>query len=167
MIAGFPGETTDDFAANDAYLPGSPLSHLHVFPYSDRPGTEASGMPGGVAAPVIRERSVRLREIGASLARRFREAQVGTLRPGLTLEDGTLVLTDNYLKVRVPPGCARNERVVVRIAEAGGSVQGSILHALRGVTDWAIPPAGPPSSTPSIPASCAPGAFVRAESVMS
>ncbi len=44
MIVGFPGETDDDFAANVAYLPGSPLSHLHVFPYSDRPGTEASAM---------------------------------------------------------------------------------------------------------------------------
>ncbi len=125
-------------------------------------------MQGKVAAPLIRERSARLREIGASLSRRFREAQVGTLRPGLTLEDGTLVVTDNYLKVRVPPGCGRNERVLVRIAEAEGSVQGIVVHALRGVMDWDVPPAGPPRSSPSsIAASCAPGAFVRAESVMS
>ena len=53
---------------------------------------------------VIRERGARLRAIGADLSRRFRERQVGTVRPGLTLEDGTLVVTDNYLKVRVPPG---------------------------------------------------------------
>ena len=124
-------------------------------------------MQGSVAAPVIRERSARLREIGASLARRFREAQVGTLRPGLTLEDGTFVVTDNYLKVRVPPGCARNERVVVRIAESGGSVQGSIVHAPGGVADRGVLSAGPARSTPSSAASCAPGAFVRAESVMS
>src|SRR6185503_3865868 len=44
MIVGFPGESDEDFAANLAYLPSSPLTHLHVFPYSDRPGTEASAM---------------------------------------------------------------------------------------------------------------------------
>ena len=48
----------------------------------------------------------------ARSARRWRagsaSAQIGTVRPGLTLEDGTLVVTDNYLKVRIPPGLARN-----------------------------------------------------------
>ncbi len=126
MIVGFPGETEDDFAANERYLPASPLSHLHVFPYSDRPGTEASAMTGHVAAPVIRDRGTRLRQIGAELALRFKAAQVGSVRPGLTLEDGTLVVTDNYLKVRVPPGRARNERVRVRIDQAGAVVAGTI-----------------------------------------
>ena len=46
MIVGFPGETDEDFAANLDYLPASPLTHLHVFPYSDRPGTAASAMRG-------------------------------------------------------------------------------------------------------------------------
>jgi hypothetical protein len=53
--------------------------------------------------------------LGAELSRRFRARQRGTVRPGLTLEDGTLVVTDNYLKVRIPPGRARNERVSVTI----------------------------------------------------
>ena len=52
----------------------------------------------------IRERGRRVREIGSALASRFRQSQVGTARPGLTLEDGSLVVTDNYLKVRIPPG---------------------------------------------------------------
>ncbi len=116
MIVGFPGETDADFAANLAYLPSSPLTHLHVFPYSDRPGTEASTMPGKVHGTTVRERGLQLREVGASLAARFRAAQIGTVRPGLTLEDGTLVVTDNYLKVRVAPGTARNTRVKVRIS---------------------------------------------------
>jgi hypothetical protein len=47
---------------------------------------------------------------------------VNTIRPGLTLEDGTLVVTDNYLKVRIPPGHRRNERVAVRIEEEGRGV---------------------------------------------
>ena len=119
MIVGFPGETDTDFEANLTYLPASPLTHLHVFPYSDRPGTEASAMPGKVHGSVVRDRGARLREIGASLSRRFRAAQAGTIRPGLTLEDGTLVVTDNYLKVRIEPGTPRNTRVMVRIGPVG------------------------------------------------
>ena len=80
MIVGFPGETDDDFAANLDYLPASPLTHLHVFPYSDRPGTEATACARRWTGPSIRERGARLREIGAELARRFR-AVAGRHRP--------------------------------------------------------------------------------------
>jgi threonylcarbamoyladenosine tRNA methylthiotransferase MtaB len=114
IIVGFPGETDDDFAANLEYLPSSPLTHLHVFPYSDRPGTVASRLERKIGGLVVRERAATLRRIGADLTRRFHDAQIGTLRPGLTLEDGTLVVTDNYLKVRIPAGLPRNVRVVVR-----------------------------------------------------
>jgi len=127
LIVGFPGETDEDFEANAAYLPGSPLTHLHVFPYSDRPGTAASTMPGRPPGAVVRTRAQRLREIGARLATRFRQAQVGSVRPGLTLEDGTLVVTDNYLKVRIPPGLARNARVRVCIDEADPVVRGHLV----------------------------------------
>ena len=51
VIVGFPGETEDDFEVNAGYLAESPLSHLHVFPYSDRPGTEATGMTAQGARP--------------------------------------------------------------------------------------------------------------------
>jgi threonylcarbamoyladenosine tRNA methylthiotransferase MtaB len=119
MIVGFPGEADDDFDDTHDYLRASPLSHVHVFPYSDRPGTAATAMPAKVPGAVIRERGARLRVVGAELTRRFRSAQVGTLRPGLTLEDGSLVVTDNYLKLRIPPGLARNERVTVRIEGVG------------------------------------------------
>jgi threonylcarbamoyladenosine tRNA methylthiotransferase MtaB len=115
IIVGFPGESDDDFARNVEYLPVAPLSHLHVFPYSDRPGTTASVMPGKVPGSTIRERGARIRAIGAELSRAFRQRQTGTVRPGLTLEDGTLVVTDNYLKVRIQPGRARNERVLVTV----------------------------------------------------
>jgi threonylcarbamoyladenosine tRNA methylthiotransferase MtaB len=115
MIAGFPGETDDDFAANEHYLPSSPLTHLHVFPYSDRPGTAASTIAGKVSGALVRERASRLRAIGTELTRRFHDAQLQTLRPGLTLEDGSLVVTDNYLKVRIAAGLPRNTRVRVRL----------------------------------------------------
>jgi threonylcarbamoyladenosine tRNA methylthiotransferase MtaB len=124
MIVGFPGETSDHFQSNLDYLPSSPLTHLHVFPYSDRPGTEASSMRGKVDGATIRDRGMRLRQIGAELTRRFHASQSGTIRPGLTLEDGSLVVTDNYLKVRIPPGLARNERVRVLIGETSGILTG-------------------------------------------
>jgi len=115
LIAGFPGETDEDFEANLAYLPGSGLSHLHVFPYSDRPGTDASSMSGKVDGSVVRARATALRQVGADLGRRFRDSQVGTLRPALTLDDGTVVVTDNYLKLKIGPGFARNTRLTVRV----------------------------------------------------
>jgi threonylcarbamoyladenosine tRNA methylthiotransferase MtaB len=124
LIAGFPGETDEDFEANLQYLPNSPLSHLHVFPYSDRPGTAASALPAKVQGRLIRERSMRLREIGSALSVRFRRAHIGSIRPGLTLDDGTLVVTDNFLKVRIPAGFERNRRVSVRLLDqSGGSVE--------------------------------------------
>jgi threonylcarbamoyladenosine tRNA methylthiotransferase MtaB len=126
MIVGFPGETDDDFAANAAYLPASPLSHLHVFPYSDRPGTDATRMRGKVHPAVIRDRGAELRRIGACLAARFRIAHAGSWRPALTLEDGTLAVTDNYLKVRIPPGHARNKRISVLITHEGQPLGGTV-----------------------------------------
>jgi threonylcarbamoyladenosine tRNA methylthiotransferase MtaB len=126
MIVGYPGETNEDFSANLDYLPSSPLTHLHVFPYSDRPGTAATAMREKVDGLTIRERGMRLRQIGAGLTRRFHASQAGTTRPALTLEDGRLVVTDNYLKVRIPPGLPRNQRVMVRISsEDGGDLKGT------------------------------------------
>ncbi len=127
MIVGFPGENDSDFRDNLDYLPHSPLSHLHVFPYSDRPGTAASAMRAKVNGTTIRERGLELRRIGTELTRRFHESQRGTTRPGLTLEDGTLVVTDNYLKVRIPAGLPRNQRVTVRLCEVGATLFGEVV----------------------------------------
>ena len=115
MIVGFPGETDEDFECNLRYLPISGLSHLHVFPYSDRPATEASQMSDKVPGPVIRERGLQLRAIGSQLSRQFLQSQANSVRWGLTLEGGATVLTDNYLKLRIAPGRSRNERVRIRV----------------------------------------------------
>jgi len=122
VIAGFPGEKDEDFDATIGYLASSSLSHVHVFPYSDRPGTAASAMPDKVHGSIVRDRSARLRAVGRELSERFRARQANTVRPGLTLEDGTLVVTDNFLKVRIPPGLARNQRVEVRLDEENATV---------------------------------------------
>jgi threonylcarbamoyladenosine tRNA methylthiotransferase MtaB len=127
VLVGFPGETDEDHAANVGWLERSPLTHLHVFPYSDRPGTVAAGLPGKVHGAVVRARAEEVRRVGARLTAAFRQAMDGTIRPGLTLEDGTLVVTDNYLKVRIPPGLPRNVRVRVRVATCADSMSGVVM----------------------------------------
>jgi hypothetical protein len=76
---------------------------------------------------VTRERGLQLRTLGGELTRRFQDAQQGTIRPGLTLEDGTLVVTDNYLKVRIPAGLPRNQRVKVRLSSMGSALVGELV----------------------------------------
>ena len=115
VIVGFPGETNEDFEGLEAYLDRSPLTHIHVFPYSDRPGTDATSMSGKVGGAVVRERGRRIREIAQRLSQRFRDSQVGSIRRALTVDDGSSVVTDNYLKLSIPPGHVRNERVDVRV----------------------------------------------------
>jgi threonylcarbamoyladenosine tRNA methylthiotransferase MtaB len=121
VIVGFPGERDDDFDELAGYLERSPLTHVHVFPYSDRPGTEASKLPSKVAGAVIRERGARLRGIARALSTQFRGSQVGTEHRALTLEDGSLAVTGNYLKVRIPAGRQRNEWIRVRLNAEGQS----------------------------------------------
>lgn len=116
VIAGFPGESDEEFDELVAYLESSPLTHVHVFPYSDRPGTAAAAMPGKVHGAVIRDRSRRIRDVGRRLNDAFLDSQIGTTHRALTLDDGSVAVTGNYLKVRIPAGRRRNEWVRLRIA---------------------------------------------------
>jgi len=115
LIVGFPGETDTHFEATRSVLSNLPLSHLHVFPYSDRPGTVASQLKEKVEGSAIRARGAALREAGAQMARRFRQAQAGTSRRALTVDDGWSAVTDNYVKVRLPEQQPRNQWVVVNL----------------------------------------------------
>jgi threonylcarbamoyladenosine tRNA methylthiotransferase MtaB len=115
VIVGFPGESDCDFERLASYLESSPLTHVHVFPYSDRPGTKASTMNGKVTGEVVRDRGRHIRAISDGLSARFRRSQVGSVHPGLTIEDGSLVVTGNYLKLRIQEGLPRNQWVQVRV----------------------------------------------------
>jgi len=119
VIVGFPGETDEDFSRLCSYLGASPLTHVHVFPYSDRPGTAATAMQDKVPPPVIRARAARVREVGRRLVTSFWQRQIGAEYRALTLDDGRSAVTGNYLKVRIPPGHARNEWITVRIDAEG------------------------------------------------
>jgi threonylcarbamoyladenosine tRNA methylthiotransferase MtaB len=127
LIVGFPGETDEDFERLADYLEGSPLAQVHVFPYSDRPGTPAAALGEKVPGVVIRERVRRVRGISEHLLDRFRLAQLGTTHQALTLADGSLAVTGNYLKVRIPPGRRRNEWVHVKVTAAGPAMCGEVV----------------------------------------
>jgi threonylcarbamoyladenosine tRNA methylthiotransferase MtaB len=135
IIVGFPGESGDDFDQLTGYLEGSPLTHIHVFPYSDRPGTQASAMGNRAPGAVVRDRGRLVREIGQRLTAKFREAQIGTTHRALTLDDGTLAVTGNYLKIRIAAGRPRNEWVDVRITGAGNPMSGEVEAATR-ESEW-------------------------------
>jgi threonylcarbamoyladenosine tRNA methylthiotransferase MtaB len=126
VIVGFPGETDHDAAVLLDYLTSSPLTHLHVFPYSDRPGTVAASLPHKVSGMFIRDRASQVRQVGSMLTERFRRSQLDKVRPALTIDDGSMAVTDNYLKVRIPPGRKRNEWVDIRVTAYGDPMVGIV-----------------------------------------
>jgi threonylcarbamoyladenosine tRNA methylthiotransferase MtaB len=105
VIVGHPGETQADFEATMGFVEALPFSSLHVFAYSDRKGTEAARRPDHVPPAVIRERSGRLRALGARKNLAFRRGLVGRRREVVVLaardrRTGLLTgLTDNYVEV--------------------------------------------------------------------
>ncbi len=83
VIVGFPGESDEEFQQSLQFIESMQFAHLHVFPYSRRPGTAAARMKGHVAEAVKRERSAAMRELGARCGRAVRRAQLGQTRPVL------------------------------------------------------------------------------------
>jgi threonylcarbamoyladenosine tRNA methylthiotransferase MtaB len=64
LIAGFPTETEELFQETLSLVQACQLTHLHVFPFSKRPGTLAARMPDQIDPTVIKERATRLRALG-------------------------------------------------------------------------------------------------------
>jgi threonylcarbamoyladenosine tRNA methylthiotransferase MtaB len=126
VIVGFPGETDADFAATLGLIEALPFTYLHVFGYSDRPGTEAVRLPGRVEPRVIAARSRRLRECARDKNLAFRRRLVGTAQEVLVLETrdrvtGALVgLTGNYVEVVFRgPDALMGRLATVRVTAAG------------------------------------------------
>ena len=86
LIAGFPTETDALFDETLRFVQEAALPYLHVFPYSERPGTPAARMPA-VEKPVRKQRAAALREAGAVQARLFFAGQVGGIVSLLTEAD--------------------------------------------------------------------------------
>ena len=78
VIAGFPGETPGDFEETVSFLAGSPVTYLHVFPYSARPGTESARFPDDVSPGEKKRRVSALRSLDARMRDAFLARQIGT-----------------------------------------------------------------------------------------
>jgi threonylcarbamoyladenosine tRNA methylthiotransferase MtaB len=106
LIAGFPTETDGMFARSLDLVDECGLAHLHVFPFSPRPGTPAARMPQ-LPRPVVKERARRLREHGALALRRHLDGEIGAMRQVLTesVNSGyTRQFTKVMLAAPVEPG---------------------------------------------------------------
>jgi threonylcarbamoyladenosine tRNA methylthiotransferase MtaB len=106
VIVGFPGETEGDFADTIHYLSDLEISYLHVFTYSERPGTKAVEMPRGVPVHERRERNQQLRDLSVKKLRAFYESQIGRHGTALfepAIADGRVFgYTENYVRVSAP-----------------------------------------------------------------
>jgi threonylcarbamoyladenosine tRNA methylthiotransferase MtaB len=103
VIAGFPGESDDEFEDTFQRLERVPWTRIHVFPYSSRPGTKAEKFENRVNPQVIKERARRLRMLSAERHFSLAQKQVGLEKQILALKGG-LGLTRDYWNVRIPEG---------------------------------------------------------------
>jgi len=136
VIAGFPGETEDDHRATLALMDRLPLTYVHVFSFSARPGTPAAEMQDHVPAWVIATRAKELRALGEKKKSAFLAAQAGRTLRVLTLhrsgEDPTgpwtRALSGNYLDVRVAGRWPANQFLSVQVTgERDGRLAGTAL----------------------------------------
>jgi threonylcarbamoyladenosine tRNA methylthiotransferase MtaB len=107
LIAGFPGETEEQHRASLRLVRESPLTHLHVFPFSPRPGTPAASLPQ-LPKRLRAERARELRAAGDEKLAAFAAGQLGRTRKVLVErvvavdgENSHTGVTDNYIRVRV------------------------------------------------------------------
>ena len=127
VIVGFPGESEEDFRETYEFLQALDLNYLHVFTYSERPGTKAAAASGQIPARVRRDRNRMLRILSEKKKRVFLESQIGkTAHVILELgasENGREGLSEYYSRVRLTsPVPAASELVRVRIAGVAGDV---------------------------------------------
>lgn len=106
VIAGFPGETNEDFNDTYKFLESTDISFLHVFSYSVRPGTPAEKMPGKVSAEEIKLRSEMLHQLSYKKHKAFYKKFIGTehkvLFEGAKHDNSMFGFTENYIKVEIP-----------------------------------------------------------------
>ena len=126
IIAGFPGETEDEFMSTLAFAENCGFSKMHIFPYSKRKGTPAEKMPNHIPETVKQKRCAQLAELDHKQQQSFLEQCVGSEAEVLfeqTAADGYIEgLTSNYLRVYVQGGaelCGTLRKVRLLKAETG------------------------------------------------
>jgi threonylcarbamoyladenosine tRNA methylthiotransferase MtaB len=119
VMVGFPGETDEEFMETFRLIEDAPLTYLHVFPYSARPGTPATQLEPQVPARVAQFRAKALRRLIARKNEEFRQSMVGQTLDVLVLQPEESLST-NFIQVRVPKELRVNEWASVRIVEVDG-----------------------------------------------
>ncbi len=118
IIAGFPTEDEAMFAHSLSLVEDCRLTHLHVFPFSPRPGTPAARMPQ-VDRAIVKERAARLREAGEAALRHHLEAQVGR-RLRVLAESREIGRSEQFTAVRLARTAAAGTILEVPIAGHDG-----------------------------------------------
>lgn len=122
VMVGFPGETDAEFEESRAFIEALPFTYLHVFTYSERPGTPAADHSGAVPMPVRKERNRILRDLAAAKNLEFRRRMVGRALSAVTLHEPGTALSDNFLRIALDGDCEPNRLIDVGISgltEAG------------------------------------------------
>lgn len=106
IVTGFPGETATDHALTVVLVRELPFTHLHVFPYSARPGTAATRLPAQVPSALARARAAELRALGDEKASAYRASRAGGRAAVAVISAGTRRdgLTEDYLSVVIEGG---------------------------------------------------------------
>jgi threonylcarbamoyladenosine tRNA methylthiotransferase MtaB len=147
VIAGFPGETEDDHRETLAFIERVPLTYLHVFSFSARPGTPAAELPDQNSEAVIDRRAGELRALGEKKKAEFLVRHVGSEARALTLNRSgadaagpwTRALTSNYLNVRVGGAHASNQFLDVRITLfRDGQLSGNVASAAQEAAEKSV-----------------------------
>jgi len=128
VMVGFPGETDQDFEESHAFIAAQPFTYLHVFTYSERPGTPAAEDAARVPMPVRKERNRVLRELAAAKNLAFRESMVGRTVSAVTLHEPRAALTGNYLKIDLAACREPNEIVNLRV---GGLTAAGLCESVQ------------------------------------
>ena len=119
VMVGFPGETDDEFQQTRAFIESLPFTYLHVFTYSQRPGTPAAEIAGQVPMPVRKERNRVLRELGIRKHGEFLQSMIGRELSVVTLDGGS-ALSDNFLKVKLLAGSQPRQLKSLPIVSVSG-----------------------------------------------
>jgi threonylcarbamoyladenosine tRNA methylthiotransferase MtaB len=120
LIAGFPTEDAALFAETLDFLDEADIPFVHVFPYSERPGTPAARMPG-VPKPLRRERAARLRMAGSAAAARFYAGQIGR-HAAILAETEIRGHTEHFAPVRISARPGEMLRARITGADADGLI---------------------------------------------
>jgi threonylcarbamoyladenosine tRNA methylthiotransferase MtaB len=126
VMVGFPGETDALFEESRQFIEAMPFTYLHVFTYSERPGTPAAEMPGAVPIRVRKDRNRVLRELANDKNAAFRRSLLGREFTAVTLDPPGLALTDNYIKAMLDMPYTANRLVRLRpraLTDQGVSAQ--------------------------------------------